>query len=474
MNEFLAWFLSIGAFAAIVVCTAIAAKSFAGDPANGRRRCPRCWHELGPTGARCSECGHAVANERDVTRTRRRPWRGVAAILAILGIGVAARVRFLDSGPWSIAPTSLLLRATPLISGAGYRSAPWELAQRAQTGLLDDAQLREALALAIQGDGDAPPATAAWERKYVPILRAVLRKLPREEPMLLELMKIPPTLRVQPVLGDGTDPLLSIEIDEWWPNVVECEVTLELPNHATRRAIFRPDGRLQPLFVSLGDPSTDAREAFTVHATIGQRFLGSEAPFTPVVSLDARVEGLDREQGAAATALLKPVDSEVLRTSLEEVFAEGLFLWRSGTPRAGMRFAVGATAREECEGVAFGLVVEILERGVVRRTSNIWWRGGSGATSSSWLPSEENVEALERLHAETALMPEGWTMRIRGDRHLAAYAIPFRRRGEAPQSGAQPGSPSVHAYFDGTIELPLRVTRTEGASPARRWSAVTP
>jgi len=488
VNDFLAWFLSIGAFAAIVVLTAIAAKSFAGDPALGRRRCPRCWHELGPSGVRCTECGTSIATENAATRTRRRPWRGALAMLAILAIGVAARARFLESGPWSVAPTAFLLQATALVQGAGYRTAPWELAQRVQTGLLDDEQLRAALLLAIRGDRAAQPASAAWERKYAPILRAVLRKLPRDEPLLLELLTIPPTLRVQPVIGDGSEPFLSVEVDEWWPNVLECETTVMLPNNTTRRAVLRPDGRMQPLFVPLGAPSISERTPFVVQATIGQRFIGSDAPFAPVASLETRVDGIDRTRGAEIAATLKPVDSSLLRSALEEVFAEGLFLWRTGIPRAGMRFAVGATAREECEGVAFGVVVEMLERGVVRRTSRIWWRGGSGASSSSWLPSDEDVDALERLYARAEDAPADWTMRIRGDRYLAAFAMPVKIAAAGNERAAQASAeashataantttanttaaPEVHSYFAGTMEFPLRVTRTEAASPARRWT----
>ncbi|MCX5652409.1 MAG: hypothetical protein NTU45_13645, partial [Planctomycetota bacterium] len=122
MSDLSAWVLSVGSFAAIVLLTAFAAKSFAGDAARGRRRCPRCWHELGPAPAtdggtddsaddstagesarrarQCGECGFAAAHEADTLRTRRRAGLGLLAVVAILAIVGAARLRFLDQGPW--------------------------------------------------------------------------------------------------------------------------------------------------------------------------------------------------------------------------------------------------------------------------------------------------------------------------------------------------------------------------------------
>lgn len=45
------------------------------DPADGRRRCPKCWYEY--TGlddsAACPECGHVPRNARALARTRRSP-----------------------------------------------------------------------------------------------------------------------------------------------------------------------------------------------------------------------------------------------------------------------------------------------------------------------------------------------------------------------------------------------------------------
>jgi hypothetical protein len=127
VSDLSAWVLSIGSFAAIVLLTAFAAKSFVGDAARGRRRCPRCWHELGPAPAtegpdgglgdglgvglgdglareaarralQCGECGFAAAHEADTLRTRRRAGLGILAVVAILAIVGAADTRRARSG----------------------------------------------------------------------------------------------------------------------------------------------------------------------------------------------------------------------------------------------------------------------------------------------------------------------------------------------------------------------------------------
>jgi hypothetical protein len=146
VSDLSAWVLSIGSFAAIVLLTAFAAKSFVGDAARGRRRCPRCWHELGPAPAtegpdgglgdglaredarrarQCGECGFAAAHEADTLRTRRRAGLGILAVVAILAIVGAARLRSLNQGPWSMVPTRVLLGISALAVDEAHCIAQW-------------------------------------------------------------------------------------------------------------------------------------------------------------------------------------------------------------------------------------------------------------------------------------------------------------------------------------------------------------
>ena len=96
MADLTSWLLSLGSLGGIVLLTIVAARSFAGDPARGRRRCPRCWHEIGPTGFLCAECGSRAPSELSLARSRRAPVRGLLAIAGIVAIALAGRTRFLD------------------------------------------------------------------------------------------------------------------------------------------------------------------------------------------------------------------------------------------------------------------------------------------------------------------------------------------------------------------------------------------
>jgi hypothetical protein len=182
-----------------------------------------------------------------------------------------------------------------------------------------------------------------------------------------------------------------------------------------------------------------------------------------------------------------------MRELVASVFGEGLIVWSDGTPRAGLRFNARATDHELFERVAVGVIVEICEDGVPRRTSSMWWRGGPFAGQPRWTPAIEDVEALARLHASAPAteVPSGepvatrandarWTLRIRGDERLARRAMPAREHagetdGAALEGGSdgadeEPLSSAVPTlWFSGSIEVPLAVERARSRAPARRW-----
>ena len=181
---------------------------------------------------------------------------------------------------------------------------------------------------------------------------------------------------------------------------------------------------------------------------------------------------LDVPRRAAArppSGALAPVDGEELRAALASAFAEGLVLWKSGAPRAGLRFNTNVTAEERFEGIAIGLLVELLEDDVVRRTSRIWWRGGLAGASPRWIPSEEDRDALGRLWGATGEGDARWRLRVRGDARLAGYA-------QLPAGDAREPLPGgiLTRYFAGSFEVPVAIERMHAPSPLRRWRLVAP
>lgn len=113
--EIAAWVLTIAGLVVI-------AWALFWDRARGRRRCPKCWYDMGGAKAdgdgrfTCSECGRVVRRERRLFKTRRR-WRRAIAGVCVLGLAYAAvaypRVR--DRGWVGAVPTTVLVFAHPLM-----------------------------------------------------------------------------------------------------------------------------------------------------------------------------------------------------------------------------------------------------------------------------------------------------------------------------------------------------------------------
>ncbi|MFM1823203.1 MAG: hypothetical protein RI967_1469, partial [Planctomycetota bacterium] len=415
MPDLSAWLLTFGAFGAIVVLTAVAAKAVAGDPAGARRRCPRCWHELGPAGAdgaasrRCTECGHEAADERATARTRRFPMRAAGAFAGIVAIALVARARVFDQGPWSVVPTGVLLAATPHLPGGGYRSAAWELAQRIGQRKASDAQLEEAFDLFLAGDAGARPPAEAWRTKYRDLGTALATVLGRDDPRLDRLLGIPPAITVLARAGDGEGPgLLVIDADTWWPRGTEARATIRIGNGEPVTAAFVPSARSNPLVLELPEgatPDTPVEVAF--EARPPRRALGAERPWHAYEAVSDRV--LARKADAPA---LSPVDTPELREAIAAAFDEGLLLYERGSPRAGLRFNHRSTDGEAFEGIAVALRIEVCEEGAVRRTSRIWWRAGPFGSDALWLPSVEDEDALGRFFTDDPALDTRWTLRI--------------------------------------------------------------
>ncbi len=503
MTDAAAWILSLGSFAAIVVCTVFAAKNVAGDPARGRRRCQRCWHELGPVAhennLRCAECGFTSASQAATLRTRRHLGRAIICILAVLAIASAARVRLFDRGPWGDLPTRIVLWAVPWSSGSATRSAVWELAQRVQAKKTSDAHALEALDLFVRGDSEAPAGTAAWRRKYRDLGSAVLAYFKSDDPALRALLQIPPTVSAEAMHGSFAPRVLALDADVWWPHSIEGRAEIVFADGTVTHAHFSPSARFPPLYIELPESvkSGEVAQLRLSHRHRGAITIDGESltagwtacptttfaipAFTPSTSVAAQTWG--------------PIDSLPLRVAISEVFAEGLIVWQQGLPRAGLRFNHRATSIAACEGVLIGLIVEVCEEGVVRRTSRLWWRGGEVQSDARWVAATEDAIALERLYQldkqiapialadaasvspESALTANAslprWTLRIRGDEAIARRAIPAASAQDSKRGNdaSDESTPAIEytRWFAGTIEFPLRVERMNAMAPPRRW-----
>jgi hypothetical protein len=434
----------------------------------------------------CSECGHALEREADAHRTRRAPARAVLAVVGVIAIVGAMRVRLLDRGAWSMAPTSVLLLATPHLSDGGYRSAAWELAYRIRTGESTAEQAREAVALFVEGDAEARPPSSAWQAKYRDLGSAVQSRIAPTDPLMQRLLEIPPRFELGTIagctIGDRVVPaLLIVDAEVWWPPMREGRLEVTLPDGTVRRGDLRPDGRFPSLVIEL-PPAWATGDAVTL--ALAQRPIGSPDSDRGFEAYPS-VQLTPLEAPAAAPPQWSPADTPELRDAVRAVFDEGLLLWSSGSTRAGLRFNHRVMGDDAWDGLAVGVRVDVLEDGVVRRTSRMWWRAGTGLTQPLWLPSIEDEDAMRRLFElgdGTAPTPDvaaggapesaspRWTLRIRGDEGLAHYAAAQRSTHGAPdESPSLPNGPERASWFAGEVEVPLRVERIATAPPVRRW-----
>ncbi|PKL33662.1 MAG: hypothetical protein CVV40_00495 [Planctomycetes bacterium HGW-Planctomycetes-2] len=119
------------------------------DPSRGRRRCPKCWYEIGEVKTLCCpECGRVMNHEKQLLRPRRRWWMVALAVVLVLGAsasGMWPQTRRHGLGYY--IPTWAIIRLYPTFdppSGKQRRSdTSWlymELSTRLEAGELSESQ----------------------------------------------------------------------------------------------------------------------------------------------------------------------------------------------------------------------------------------------------------------------------------------------------------------------------------------------
>jgi len=468
----------IGAMAAVLLWT------LHGDRRGDLRRCPKCWHDLAATpGVTCGECGFQARSEAQLHQSRRRPLLGLIGIALLLSLAGALRWNSTVSKWTDILPDRVLVFLLPWSDG--HDDLAIELLRRLRLNDLTPEARMAAFERCLNGDGSAPPGSEEWERRYASVLLDMTRNAgPIGPSERIGLLGLPCRVEIEgPMLRLAGEPsTVHVEIVHWWPMGTECRLRI-VPEDGSGRevvAIRALDGRPVRLPVPVGVlPDEASTLAFAVHVerrTAADRrgaaaWRGSVAERAFLEATDAA--DAEREWEPAGTGRLvlplgpcqpldeamHAVDTAELRAVMDQVFSGAFVRSTGGERRFGVRFNPHATAQEGMRDLAIGLRVEVLEEGVPRRVSNLWWMGGPlehpAAMAYSWEIIEEDAAALDRAEPGDPR----WTLRITGDPRIAARATAFAREGSAPP----------WRWVAQTIEKPLLLQHRDEVAPPRSW-----
>ena len=463
-----------------------------GDRGRGKRRCPRCWHDLSRTeGMTCGECGFIAANEAKLHRPRRRfAVAGLGVLAILLGAGAAES---LGSGRdlWRLVPDRALVFALPWTAGpGGPDSLHTELRRRIGSGTFATGALEALVESLVVGDSEAPVGSPAWEAKYASLRSSGMLGMLADRPDLrARLREIPPRIEVTMASPWPEDlpAYATLDLRHWWADPVQLRTRVDSPDAPelgevaigfdTRGFAWRRGWSRFPLEFSAPLPEG---ETITLRVRVDRREpldeavepLGvSDLDDTPPRSLEwgAWIEVPEFQQTVSCpierresiAERLEPVDDPALQAAIAEAFAPGLVVREAGPRPWAMRFDPIRTFRSEFDGLALGFEIEVREGDEVRRRTWMWWAAGPRGGPAEWRISWEDSEGLA---AATDHDPEEgrWTLRIRGDRELAMRAIEtVRAEGGAPENFTR--------WWSGEIEVPLRVRRIPGSFPPRRW-----
>lgn len=454
-----------------------------GDADKKRRRCPACWHDLsGTPGLVCGECGHRAASEASLHQPRRRWSLAGLGLVAVLAGASWIHWNYAGARWTDLVPTRVLLTALPWVDANSDLAV--ELITRMAAGELSPAQLSDLFERSLRGDSSAPPGSPAWERRYAGFLNAWRRSPTFGAPGQREqLWQLPSRVRIERPQPWPTDvPVRAhLLLEEWWPEGAECRVVVRPRDGSGREliAIRRDQRRSARLPVPIAALPAD-RESLEVDVVVQRRWRNPIRPPEEELAWEPAGEAvieLSLDDRMAPGALPEKVDTPEMRTALEAVFSRGLVRWPAGARRFGVSFDPTVTEAELFLDTAIGLRVEVLEEGVPRRSSELWWMGGppnealaerrSSASRSSayaWEITLEDGPALDRAQSGDPR----WTLRITGVPEIALRAAAFR----AVATDSETATPLK--CWGGSIEVPLRVITRSGTAPLRTWQIGDP
>ncbi|MFO0962726.1 MAG: hypothetical protein U0625_07435 [Phycisphaerales bacterium] len=461
------------------------------DKARGRRRCPRCWHDLsGTPGLICGECGYLAIEEREFARTRRRWAIAAVGLLAIL-VGASWLQLRVTGQRWSASlPTGALVALMPLSHPPSGASEAWdELERRTWQEELSAPQLLDVAGAALQmlPGAEGPDMTA------LALMRAAADATPAELQDSPDLPRGERDARARALEEHrgamerllASAPLIAkVQVPAAWPRGVRPFVRVGgvLPGvRAEWRA--RIEGG-DPVWTVWSGESTRSPRSLNAQLRLPE---GSEESTQVAGRLLLETRRFDRAANAwepwkehppldftgAIARLPDPQlatdESEALQSTFAEAFGNPITVWDDADRPVAVRYGPTRFIASEHADLLVGVVLELCEGDQVRRRTRFWWHGGNPDPRHEWETTLEDIPALQRLAAAAreaakaqrtgprggAVVP-GWTLVIRGDRETALRAIPFAGTAIAPAR-----------WWKGEVRLPVEAQLAGTPAPTR-------
>ena len=173
----------------------------------------------------CGECGYCAADERDLTRTRRRPLIALGAIFICVALVVGVNDQMNQKGILRHVPTGLLIWSLPM---AGGMDSPVgrDLDRRATQRQLTQSQWERLVARCAGGDWLHAPPSAGWVSNYGNFITNWRGRFIGDAKLEASLLSIPPRVdaRTRETWPLETPIVVAVRLDDWWPSGMECRV----------------------------------------------------------------------------------------------------------------------------------------------------------------------------------------------------------------------------------------------------------
>ncbi len=447
-GDILYWLGWIGAIAFYCAMIYLAWWALFSDRHKGRRRCPKCWYDMCATpGMTCNECGFTVHFEKQLTKRRRRPLFAVLAFVSCVAVAGFINERRTDQGWLSLAPTKALILSLPFtmdLNGDTYK----ELLRRMRADELSQREWRMLMKRCAKGDWERKPLSDEWLGSYARIITGWRGTFESGSKAGAPLLDLAPVIEVTTRESWPTDvsPRLEVAVQDWWPSGIETRIRARPRINGEPTTTFYKTNALfrQPAYqLSIPPLTEDAAEVVVDLAIDRRRTADNEADWEPVRSFSVTVPLVRKGQLAD---LLEPISGGLLEQAMERALSGQVTKWQKGRSPVRVIVSAGQTNDTAIQGVAIGVIVELVCEGQVARRLDLWWL--AGVRSIDWEVVYEDEPLLR-----TATGRDGkWQMRVRGDAELALRV------------------PGATKYWAGQFSTPMRVRRGRQAeAPPRPW-----